>query len=145
MRDNNRLKGLEAKSKSQEKEYEEVINNQKKLVEIEFKRAALRQLATNRFLLASLLNALQTATVDDVQLVRLKLVQDYVITPEVKAKTNDSRVVPRKPATSTAKTTLVLEAKDFSAPPGGQVSKFKDALVSSPYFQNTLGKTNEIK
>jgi len=145
MRDNSRLKGLEAKSKSQESEYEQVINNQKQLVEIDFKQAALRQLATNRFLLASLLNALQTTTVDDVQLVRLKLAQDYVLTPEVKPKTNDSRVIPGKPATATEKTTLVLEAKDFSAPPGVQVSKFKDALVNSPYFQNALGKTNEIK
>jgi hypothetical protein len=145
MRDNSRLKGLEAKSKSQESEYEQVINNQKKLVEIESKRAALRQLATNRFLLANLLNALQTATVDDVQLVRLKLAQDYVLTPEVKPKTNDSRIIPGKPATATEKTTLVLESKDFSARPGEQVSKFKDALVNSPYFQNALGKTNEIK
>lgn len=145
MRDNSRLRGLEAKSKSQEKDYEQVINNQKKLIEVEFKRAALRQLATNRFLQANLLNALQTTTVDDVQLVRLKLVQDYVLTPEVKPKTNDSRVIPGKPATATAKTSLVLEAKDFSSRPGEQVSKFKDALVNSPYFQNALGKTNEIK
>ncbi len=145
IRDNSRLKGLEAKSKSQENEYEQVINNQKKLVEVEHKTTALRQLATNRFLLANLLNALQTTTVDDVQLVRLKLAQEFLLTPEVKPKTNDSRVIPGKPATATEKTTLVLEAKDFSPRPGEQVSKFKDALVGATYFQNTLGKTNEIK
>src|SRR5688572_21329745 len=75
MGSNSKLNVLETKSKLQENEYKQVINNQKKLEEIELKRTALRQLATNRFLQANALNALQTTTVDGVQLVRLKLLQ----------------------------------------------------------------------
>ena len=145
MRDNDQLKGLEAKSKSQESEYRQVIVNQNKLVEVSQKRSALLQLATNRFLMANPLNALQTATVDDVQLVRMKVVQGYVLNPEVKPKTNDNRIIPGKPATVTEKVTLVLEAQDSSSRPGEQVSKLKEALANAPYFQNALGKTNETK
>lgn len=145
MRDNDKLKGLEARSKAQESEYVQVINNQKKLIEVDHKQAALRQLATNRFLLANPLNALQTTTVDDVQLVRLKMTGDYFLNPEVKPKTNDSRVIPGKPATATERVILVLEAKDSSSRPGELVSKFKEALVANSYLQNALGKNNEIK
>ena len=95
--------------------------------------------------MANPLNALQTATVEGVQLVRLKVTQTYLLNPEVKPKTNDSRVIPGKPATATEQITLVLEAKDSGSRPGEQVSKFKEALSAAPYFQNTLGKTNEIK
>ena len=144
LRDKDVLNGLEAKSKSQEDKFRQVINNQNKLIEVDQKRSALRQLATSRFLIANTLNALQSATVDDVQLVRLKLAQEYVLTPEVKPKTHDSTVVKGKPASVTEKITLTLNAKDFS-PRGEQVSKFKEALANARYFQNALGKTNEFK
>jgi hypothetical protein len=144
MSNDSKLNGLETKAKAQESEYLQVIMNQKKLDEIRVKRTALRQLATNRFLQANVLNVLQTATVDGVQLVRLKVMQEYVVNPEVKPKTNDSRVIPGRPATTTEKITLVLEAKDSSAR-GEHVSKYKEALASAPYFQSALGKTNEFK
>jgi hypothetical protein len=143
MRDKGNLNGLEAQSKSRESNYQQVINNQKQLLATDQKRAALRQLATNRFLTANALNALQHTTVEDVQLVRLKVLQQYILNPEIKPKTNDDRIIPLKPATVTEKITLMLDARDFSPRPGEQVNKLKEAVANTPYFQAVLGKTND--
>ena len=69
-------------------EYKAVIDMQKKVGEMTQKLAALHQLSTNRFLNGNLLNALQQTTVEDVQLVHLKLDQTYLFTEGTKAKTN---------------------------------------------------------
>ncbi|MBI3849878.1 MAG: hypothetical protein HY298_06250 [Verrucomicrobia bacterium] len=142
MRDNEKLSGLETKSKSQESQYQQVINNKKKLEETEEKVAKLRQLASNRFLIGNPLNALQRTTVDEVQLVHLKVMQQYILNAEVKDKTNDTRVIKGKPASVTEKITLVLDGKDFS-PRAEQLNKFKETLANSSYFQEALGKTND--
>ena len=142
MRDKDKLNGLDSKSKSQESDYQQVINNQKKLVETDEKVSKLRQLATSRFLTANALNALQRTTVDDVQLVHLKVMQQYLFNPEVKAKTNETGVIKAKAASVTENITLVLDGKDFS-PRGEQKFKFKEALANAPYFQDALGKTND--
>src|SRR5262245_23545495 len=49
-------------------EYRVVLDNQKKADEARRNVVALRQLTTNRFLGANLLNALQQTTVDDIEL-----------------------------------------------------------------------------
>jgi hypothetical protein len=40
---------------------------------------------------------------------------------------------------------LVIEARDFSQPQGSQVSAFKSALYSTPYFQHHLGSLDDIR
>lgn len=128
-------------------EFQQVLELQKKAIEIEAKLGALRQLATNRFLNGTMLNALQHSIVADIQLTRLKVDQTYVPTEEVKAKKTESgRMLPARPPTATEKIILTLEAKDSSPNPGGdEMLRFKEKIASQPYFENALGKTNEVR
>jgi len=91
-------------------DYRVVLDNQKKADDARRNVAALRQLATNRFLGANLLNALQQTTVDDIELLRLKVAQDYIPTEEVKPRKDNDRTIPGRPATVTEKIMVTLEA-----------------------------------
>lgn len=127
-------------------EYKLVLDGQKKIDDIRRKLTSLRQLATNRFLQGNLLNGLQKVTVEDVQLMRLKVDQSYVPTEEVKTKTNsEGRVTVGKPPTIKESVLVTLEAKDSCATPGDQVNKFKDAFSTNAYFQSVLSKTNGVQ
>jgi len=123
-----------------------VLDNQLKLVETVGKLSALQELATNRLLYGTLLNALQQTTADDVQLLRLRTDQNYFYNEEIKPKTNSNdHIVPGKPASVTEKTVLTFEARDSGSNPGDQVNKFKRAIAASPYFQGVLGRSNELR
>lgn len=139
------LRRLETDIASQKGPYQQVTSSQKELNRVHANLAALRQLAASRFLSGSLLHAVQQATLNDVQLVRLRTEQTFVFNPETKAKTNDTRrASAAKPATVTERLTLTLDAKDSSPNPGDQVSRFKENLSIMPYFRDLLGKTNEV-
>jgi len=148
------LKGLIGKSElnhlqvaldTHTNDYQRVMANQQKLSDVRHKLAALQQLATNRFLNGNMLNALQRATVDDVCLTRLKTSQIYTLSEGTQPSTNNDRIIPGKPAMATEKITLTLEAKDFSPNPGDAIPKFKDTVANTPYFQQMLGKGNEVR
>jgi len=127
-------------------DFQQVLANQQKLADVNHRLAALQQLATNRLLKGTLLNALQRATVEDVQLMRLRTDETYTFNEEVKPKTNSNdRVIPGKPATVTERIVVTLEAKDSSANPGDQVNKLQQTVSDSPYFQTVLGKTNQVR
>lgn len=140
------LSRLETDLASRTNEYQQALANQRQLLDVRQRFYALQQLATNRYLNGNVLQALQHATVDSVQLVRLKTEQTYVLTPETKARTNTAGKItaPAKPATVAERVTLMLDAKDSSANPGDQVSRFKETIANAPHFRNLLGKTNEI-
>ncbi len=140
-----RLNSLEDTLNSRTNEYAEVVGNQKKLRDSRQKLASLQQLATNRFLNGTMLNALQQATIENVQLTRLRVDQGFVLTEGTKPTTNGTHVVPGKPATVDEKITLTLEARDSSSTPGESVKSFKDVIAGSPYFQDMMGKTGEIR
>lgn len=126
-------------------EYQAVIDDQRKLGEVRKNLNALRQLATNRFLAGNLMNALQQTVIDDVALVRLKTDQLFLLNEETKPRTNGDRVLPGKPATVTERIVITLDAKDYSANPGDEVTKYKDVVANASYFQALLGKTNEVR
>ncbi len=136
---------LEAQALTHESAYKQVREHEKKLDEANQKLRSLQQLATNRFLNGTVLEALQHTTVDDVQLVHLKTVNDYETIAEIKAKTNSSsgHIIPAKPAMVTEKITLTLDARDNSG--GEQVIKFKESIGDCSYFQTVLRKTNEVR
>ena len=141
-----KLNSLEAEWSSKTNAYEQVIATQRQLAETEQKLGALERLATNRFLWANVLNQLQQTTVEDVELLQLKGEQIYLLSEEVKPRTNEfNAVIPGKPATVTERIVLYLKAKDISQNPGDQVARYKEAIASSPYFQTMLGKTNEVR
>ena len=139
---NNEVGRVEGQMNSRNKEFQQVLGDQKKTEEIWQKLAALNHLTTNRFLQATLLNALQQATADDVQLIRIKTDQSYTYKEETKARTNANGVMPYKPATVTERIVLSLDGTDSSANPGDQVNSFKQILGTNSYFREALGRTN---
>ena len=102
-----------------------------------FKLTALQKLQAARFLQGNLLNALQQATVDGVQLTRLRLDQSYSVMAASGDKTNDDHIRER--------IVLHLSARDSSANPGGQVNKFQTTIAKQPYFGAMLSKTNAVQ
>lgn len=145
---NAELANREARWKTIEKDYQRVAKDKSEATALHDKLLSLHALASNRFLLASPLNALQHAIVkvEDVQVTRLRLDQNFVLTPGTKAVTNSNKkVTAAKPAYVTDKRLLLIEARDFSQPQGSQVSAFKSALYSTPYFQQQLGSLDDIR
>ncbi len=135
------LSKVESQLASRSKNYQIVLDNQRGLAEVTRKLGALTQLATNRLLYGSLLNSFQRATLDDVQLMRLRADQSYQYNEEIKTKTNaEDRVIPGKPASVTERIQLTLEARDSGPNPGDQVNRYKQALLTP------LGvRTNDFK
>jgi len=136
---------IEGQLAARTNEFRQVLENQKNLADVKFKLASLRQLATNRLLYGTLLNALQQTTMDDVQLLRIRAEQTYVYTEGTKPKTNETRVIPGRLPTVTERIVLTLDAKDGGPNAGDQVNKFKQGLTDAAYFQSFLGTTNEIR
>lgn len=125
-------------------DYKQVIEMQKKIGTMTQKLVALHSLSTNRFLNGNLLNALQQTTVEDVQLLHLKVDQLYTLVEETKAKTNGNKVLPGTPAKVTEKTVLTLDGSDSSSNPGDQVARMKDTIGTYSYFQENLDRANAV-
>ena len=139
------LSRLEGQISSHTNEYQLVLDNQNKTADINRKLAALRQLSAQRLLSGTLLNALQQTTVEDVQLLRLRLAQTFDCFEGTKSRTNDDNVViPGKPATTTEKTLLTLEGADTTANPGDGLNRYREALATNAYFRQVLLKTNGL-
>ena len=144
----------ESEWKKLESDYKKVSANMEAATELERKWAALQALATNRFLWANPLNALQfvMVTVDEVQITALKTSQSYAITEPVKPSTNEVGIVSRgKPGTSREKVSFDLdgrdtskEAKDPSKRSTDGVFKLQEAINNYPYFKTNLVKSQLI-
>jgi hypothetical protein len=140
------LSRLEARLHSHTNEFQQVLDNQKKLGLVRQKMGALDALATNRFLYGTMLDSLQHATLSEVHLVRFKAEQSFAVTEATKPRTNANRVTPGRPATVAERMTLTFDAKDFNpVMPGDSVNKYKETISGSPYFQDILGRTNEVR
>ena len=156
------LSRLETELNSRTNDYHQVLENKRRLTEDTQKLAAIRQLVTNRFLVGNFLNAFQQTTVDNVQLVHVKLDLNYKVeefkTVLAKAdgkkdqdkqesgKPNSSKSsAPSKPTKCTEIISFALNAKDSSPNPGDAVNTFRDSLSSAAYFREQLGKQNEIR
>lgn len=139
------LSRLETSVNTHTNDFQQAHEDEMKIREIDLKLTALHELATNRFLKGSLLNALQRTTVQEVQLTHLKLDQTYALIQETKAKTNGTHITPGKPAKVTEKIVLTLEAKDSSPNPGDGVNKYKRTIAEYPFFRQELGGGNEVR
>jgi hypothetical protein len=140
----------ESEYKKLESNFKKVSANMEAAAEAERKWGALQSLATNRFLWANPLNALQfvMVSVDDVQITALRTSQTYAITEAVKPSTNTTGTVSRgKPGTSREKVGVTLDGKDTSKDakdPAKRstdgVFKLQEAINNNPYF-----KTNQVR
>src|SRR5262245_3716376 len=146
----NEASRYESEWKKLESAYKKVSANMEAAAEAERKWLALQTLATNRFLWANPLNALQfvMVTVDEVQITALKSAQTYAVTEAVKPSTNAAGIVSRgKPGTSREKVTFNLDGRDSSKEtkdPAKRstdgVFKLQEAINNYPYF-----KTNQVQ
>jgi hypothetical protein len=142
---NSEVTRVEAQMGARTNEFQQILENQAKTRDIDGRLRVLRQLAGNRFLNGNLLNALQQTTVEDVQLIRLHVDQNYTMVDGTKTHTNDDNVViPGRLPTSTERIVLNLEGIDSSSNPGDQVNRFKGALATNAYFKSMLTKTNAV-
>jgi len=143
---NERLTGVQGAIADHNKEYTNVLANLNKITVAQNKLESLKKFQSARFLQGNLLNALQQATVDGVQLTRLREEQTYFLTDGSAASTNsDGRFIPGRPGTSRERIVLTLDARDSSASPGDQINKFKQAIADQPYFKSVLDKTNSVQ
>jgi hypothetical protein len=140
-----RFIGVQGSINAQTNAYQHVESERKKIATIQTKLAALQKMRDARFLQGSLLDALQHATVDNVQLTRLRVDQAYFLTEGTETQTNGDRVVAGRPASVKERIIAHLDARDFSANPGDQVNKFKEAIAKQTYFQVMLDKTNGVQ
>jgi len=139
-----RLDGVQTAISAKSSPYQRVMADKNKIEMLQRKLTALQKLQASRFLQGNLLNALQHATVDNVQLTRLRMDQTYFPTEGTDPQTNGTRVIPGRPATVKERITVHLDARDFSANPGDQVNKFREAIAKQAYFQAMLDKTNGV-
>jgi len=127
------LKRHEETWKLKEGKWKEVTENERKRNDLDAKLDSLNRLSTNRFLWGSMLNALQTNVIKDIQITRLKTEQIFVQIDEQKQKTNGSKVIPRMPAAAIEKIGVKLEARDYNST-DRTYDKFKEVLSRSSYF-----------
>jgi hypothetical protein len=126
-------------------EFQHVLLEQKKIGEAKQKLDALKKMTNSRFLQGNLLNALQQINADGVRLTRLKVDQDYITKAGTASQTTSRGVITGRPSTVTEKIVVWLDALDFSANPGDQVNKFKEAVADQSYFRVMLNKTNGVQ
>jgi hypothetical protein len=142
---------FESEYRKLESNFKKVSSDMEAAAEAERKWGALQSLATNRFLWANPLNALQfvMASVDDVQVIALRTSQTYAITEAVKPSTNATTgtVSRGKPGTSREKVSFTLDGKDTSKDSkdpakhsSDGVFKLQEAINNNPYF-----KTSQVR
>jgi hypothetical protein len=139
------LNNVQREIESKTNDYQHALVNLGKINESKKKLEELQKLTNSRFLQGDFLNALQEATVDDVQLARVRVDQSYFRIEGSSGQTNDGRIVIGRPATVTEKIVVTLDARDSSATPGDQLKKFKEVIASQSYFKAMLNKTNGVQ
>lgn len=142
---NSEVTRIAAQMGSRNHEFSQIIDQQKKTAEIHAKLGSLQQLAAIRFLSGNFLNALQQTTVEDVQLVRLRVDQIYSVIEATKTRTNTDHVVVKgKPPGVLERTVFTLEGIDSSSL-GDQVNRFTTAMTANSYFKDLLATANPVK
>jgi len=132
--------GVETQIAASTNAYQHAMVNQKAVNADKTKLEALNKLERDRFLQGNLLNALQKATVEGVQLTRLRVDQSYFLSED----TDNGTGGKAPPATVRQRIVLYLDARDSSANPGDLVNKFMTTIANEPYFQAMLDKTNGV-
>jgi hypothetical protein len=144
--ENSQLSGLANKLSTRTNQYNKILTEKSRLMEVKSKLAALNRFTTNRLLTANLLDALPQSLVDGIQLTSLSVDQKYLVVPEVPAtKTESGKVIPGRPATATERTRIILGAMDSSSNPGPTtINLFKETLAKNTYLLANGVSANNI-
>ena len=135
---------VESEIDSRTNEAAQVQGNIRRIADSQHRLDELLLLNTNRFLQGSFMNALQQIYVPNVQLLRVKLSQTYVIKEGSTDRTNAYGVVRGAPFQSTERIILTLDGKD-SSPNLDQMNRYKELLGKLDFFKTRLNPTNGIK
>ena len=148
MATNHQAEGFNQRIQDITNKFSVVMADNSRLHELHQHIRGLDILASERFLNGTLLNSLQKATVDNVQMIRLRAEHTYTHTDETKAKPSETTSGPPKvlkPATASEKIILTIEARDTCANPGDQVTRFKDAIAKTDYFMKLMGTNSQVR
>jgi len=103
----------------------------------------IKQQATNRFLFAPTLNALQFTTVREIQFHRLKIEQNLATELAVKPVVEEGKAdVAGKPATVTEKVVLFIQGKDYDDPQA--IDRLVQTIAEHAYFKGNLRHTDPV-
>lgn len=139
------LKGIKTALQMQTNTYAQILSAERQLQETQAKLTALARACTNRFLWGSFLNALQKSIVNGVQLLKFTGSQTYFLTEAVKPRTEDGRTIPGKPATSTERIVITLDARDEGPGEGDNIITYIMALQENPHLKELLGAGNKVQ
>jgi hypothetical protein len=139
------LAQVQAEIQSRTNDWQNVLDNQKKVFEARGKLVALQQLTEARFLQGNFLNALQQLSLSGVQLTQIKVDQSYFNDPGTPNQVSNGHTTLGHAASATEKIVISLDARDSSANPGDKVDKFKETLASQNYFKTILNITNGVQ
>ena len=133
-----KIRAAKSDLQSVEKAANEAMSASRTANQLDQSLSALEQHATNRFLWALPLNALQFATMDQIQVVNVKLEQNLgrvdavAATPRAPAKAGQTR----------EHMLLTITAKNFADTDTEE--KFIERIASLPYFMNSLRKKDPV-
>lgn len=117
--------------------------NLKRTKDIENRLAAINAFATNRFLWASTLNALQHVMVDNVSVVKIKGDQDFA-NEQLKPTKKEldagmaKGVAPKTREVARERITLTIEARDFANPADLNYNQFISRIADADLFKSAL-------
>ena len=134
------LQRLESRLQSFRSEPNQSLSNAQRSRDLENTLAALEGQERNRSLWAPALNALQFATVPDVQVYRVKLDQTIVKPPPPAPPKPGAKTPPPKPPPVIEKLTLTIQGKNYGETK--QVDQFIDKIAGQRYFVERL-RTNQ--
>lgn len=131
----NDLNRVHAQIAQHTNDFAKVKLNQKKVDDCKRRLDSLDSLSAARLLQGNLLEALQQIYVPNVAMLRLRVDQSFSVKEGAPLKAGG-----KGPSSTSEKTLLTIDAKDFSANPGDQINRFKDAVTQSAYFKTMLDK-----
>jgi len=137
------LDAEKGKLKSIEKESGQAAKNLKRTKEAETKLQAIAAFATNRFLWASTLDALQNVMVDKIAVVRIKGDQDFA-TEQLKPTQKELEKgvkkgqAPKTKDVARERIVLTIEARDFADPEDLNYNQFISRIAGADLFKQAL-------
>ena len=142
---NRQLTSIDSEIQTRTNDFSQVLINQKKAMDAQKRIESLNKFTSARFLHANLLEAMQKVYVPNVQITRMRVDQNYAITPGSPPVTNSVGVIAGRPGTATERVMMTLDSKDSSANPGDQINRFKEAIAGQEYLKSLLDKTNSVR
>lgn len=134
--ESSRTANLETQWTQLEPDHKSMMELSGNIRKVEDKLTALNRLATNRFLNAPVLNALQHTTVEDIVLTRMKLAQSYKLIPPVMDKKDPKKIA--QPAKALESVVLELDARDLGDPKAQTYNRFIQSIRQADYFSKSL-------